>query len=153
MASIADENAALDALKSFLIEVFASDEAATFEPFGGVDVVKANEERATEQVGRPCLVLSVRSDQSSRWAGANGGLRDCVVKATVKANDFSGALIGVENMQGADTLLRSATRRAIQNNRDVLDALGLELSACTSGEGKFEGEHEVPLEITFSYSL
>lgn len=129
-----DATAVLNALKTFLSDQFGGTYGAAMAQFGGVDVVlETAEARAEERVGRPCVVLSLLSDDDSQWAGGDATARDIGIETSCEATDFCGAQIGAANPESSENILARALAKIVHRERSSLDALGLEMSRYQGG--------------------
>lgn len=135
----------------------ASTYAATFAPYGGAQVVFADDEPdVSERAGVPCVVLNIESDAQSEafriWSAY-----DAALSATVEASEFSGARTGAANTEGADTKLSRALAQVLEAQYATLRDAGLiSLRMGSEAERISSGDsdpplHQDPHRILFTY--
>ena len=155
MPTLTSARAGLEILRTQLQAVLDGD--ATFTPYGGADVVLADDEASEEErVGRPYVLLDVEGDvMSSEIMQADA--RDASATFEVVANDFSGAQTGAANPTGSDTLLSGALMDFMRENYAALRDAGLYRNRIEQGKERIQQSddepetHRNPHRILFTY--
>ena len=147
MPLISDEHAMLVALKEWLAKQFENEPGAA--PDAGADpVLKRNLPDPKEIEGPPSVVLSLQNDVRSRWAGANGSLRDCAINIECRANEFAGSIEGAANPEAAHITLARTIREWIAQKRDSLLAIGIDMAELQT---QSETGDTVSMRLFFTY--
>lgn len=126
MPLISDEHAMMVTLKEWLAQQFENEPEAAPEA-GAEPLLKRSLPDPKAIVGAPSIVLSLQNDVRSRWAGANGRLRDCAVNIECRANEFAGSIEGVENPEAAQITLARKVRQWIAEKQDELRAVNIDM--------------------------